>query len=359
MRKRISCLILSLGMLLSLTACGGSASSGSSSAAATTAAAAVTTAAAEKEASGTESASAEAGAAEDIAWPENPVQIVVGANAGGGIDTAARLIAKYMEKYLGQSFVVTNTSGGAGSIAANDVKNSKADGYTFLVAHEAILTNKIAGTTDFDYDGFDCGGIPFQVYTTCLLSKKYSSVSELVEAAGANPGSVKFGTELATNDTAIIAMMEEKFDVSFQLVDAGAVSDQIASMMGDHIDFMKAPVGLAKDYVASGDFHILAFFNEERNPDYPEVPTMAEEGVDFVVDKFFGCFFPQGTDPAIINKFSSTLEQICQDPDFQADAADVMYAVDYIAPADMPAYFEKCKVRLVEYQELLETHFSN
>lgn len=358
MRKRIGCLILSLGMLLSLGACGGSSSSGSAS---TTAAAteAAATAAAEKEEEKTEAAGAEAAATEDIAWPENPVQIVVGANAGGGIDTAARLIAKYMEKYLGQSFVVTNTSGGAGSIAANDVKNAKADGYTFLVAHEAILTNKIAGTTDFDYDGFDCGGIPLQVYTTCLLSKKYSSVSELVEAAKANPGAVKFGTELATNDTAIIAMMEEEFDVSFQLVDAGAVSDQIASMMGDHIDFMKAPVGLAKDYVASGDFHILAFFNEERNPDYPEVPTMAEEGVDFVVDKFFGCFFPPGTDPAIIDKFSSTLEQICQDPDFQADAADVMYAVDYTAPADMPAYFEKCKVRLVEYQELLETHFSN
>ena len=137
MRKRIGCLILSLGMLLSLGACGGSSSSGSAS---TTAAAteAAATAAAEKEEEKTEAAGAEAAATEDIAWPENPVQIVVGANAGGGIDTAARLIAKYMEKYLGQSFVVTNTSGGAGSIAANDVKNAKADGYTFLVAHEAI-----------------------------------------------------------------------------------------------------------------------------------------------------------------------------------------------------------------------------
>ena len=118
-------------------------------------------------------------------WPNAPVQIIVGANAGGGIDTAARLIAKYMEKYLVQSFVVTNTTGGAGSIAANDVKNSKADGYKFLVAHEAILTNKISGVTDFDYDGFDCGGIPFKVYTTCLLSKQYASVPELVEAAKA------------------------------------------------------------------------------------------------------------------------------------------------------------------------------
>lgn len=340
MKKRLVCFGMALCMLLSMTACGGTAASGS--AAASPAAAGST---------------AKTSATNTGAWPAGPVQIIVGANAGGGIDTAARLVAKYMEKYLGQSFVVTNTTGGAGSIAATNVKNAKPDGYTFLVAHEAILTNKIAGTTNFDYDAFECGGIPFKVYTTCLLSKKYSSVEDLVSAAKANPGTIKFGTELATNDTAIIAMMEDTYKTTFQLVDAGAVSDQIASMMGDHIDFMKTPVGLAKDYVASGDFHILAFFNETHNKDYPDVPTMKEKGVDFVVDKFFGCFFPRGTDKTIIEKFSSTLEQICKDPDFQADAADVMYAVDYVAPSAMPAYFESCKTRLVEYQKLLESHY--
>ena len=348
MKKRLVSLVLAGVMAMASLA-------GCSSGGSTQTAAAPTQAPAAEKDTATET---KAEAAGDTKWPEGPVQIIVGANAGGGIDTAARLIAKYMEKYLGQSFVVTNEAGGAGSIAATDVKNAKADGSTFLVAHEALLTNKISGTTDFDYDGFDCGGIPFKVYTTCLLSKNHSSVEELVEAAKAAPSTVKFGTELATNDTAIIAMMEEKEDVKFQLVDAGAVSDQIASMMGDHIDFMKAPVGLAKDYVASGDFKILAFFNEERNPDYPDVPTMKEGGVDFVVDKYFGCFFPKNTDPAIIEKFSKTLEEICKDPEFLSDAKDVSYAVDYVTPADMPAYFENCKVRLVDYQNLLETHFA-
>ena len=248
-------------------------------------------------------------------------------------------------------------AGGAGSIASTQVKDAKADGYTMLVCHEALLTNKISGVTEFDYDGFASGGIPFKVYTTCLLSKKYTTFDELKEAAKANPGAVKFGTELATNDTAIIAMMEQKFDLQYQLVDAGAVSDQIAAMMGDHIDFMKAPVGLVKDYVASGDFHLLAFFNEERNPDYPEVPTMKELDVDFVVDKFFFCGFPKDTDPAIIEKFTKALESVCQNPEFQADAKNVEYAVEYMAPADTDAYFEQCKVRLQEYQDILDSHY--
>lgn len=290
-------------------------------------------------------------------WPSQPVQLIVGANAGGGIDTAARLIAKYMTEYFGQSFVVTNMSGGAGSVASNYVRSQKADGYTLQVAHEAILTNKISGTTNFDYDGFALGGIPFKVFTTCLLSKEYSSVEELVAAAKANPGKIKFGTELATNDTAIIAMMEETYDAKFQLVDSGAVSDQIGSMMGGHIDFMKAPVGLVKDYVESGDFHLLAFFNEQRYENYPEVPTMTECGVPFVVDKYFGTFFTPGTDPAIIAKFTAALKDICAKPEFKADAEAVAYSVDYVAPEDEPAYFEACKVRLVDYQKLLESHY--
>ena len=76
---------------------------------------------------------AQASQAAETDWPKNPVQIIVGANAGGGIDTAARLIAKYMEKELGQPFVVSNVSGGAGSIAATQVKDAKPDGYTMLV----------------------------------------------------------------------------------------------------------------------------------------------------------------------------------------------------------------------------------
>ncbi|MBQ7645357.1 MAG: tripartite tricarboxylate transporter substrate binding protein [Spirochaetales bacterium] len=304
-------------------------------------------------AQGTQESAADAAAN----WPSQPVQVIVGANAGGGIDTAARLMCKYFTEFFGQSFVVTNMKGGAGSIASNYVRQQKPDGYTFQVAHEAILTNKISGTTDYDYDGFTLGGIPFKVYTTCLLSKNYKSIEELVAAAKANPGKIKFGTELATNDTAIIAMMEEYFDIKITLVDSGAVSDQIGSMMGDHIDFMKAPIGNVKDYVASGDFHVLAFFNENRNPDYPDVPTMAETGVNFIVDKYFGCFFTPGVDPAIIKKFTDAMQEICKNPDFQAEAAALYYTVDYVDPADEPAYFEDCKIRLVEYQKLLESHY--
>lgn len=288
-------------------------------------------------------------------WPKQPIQIYVGANPGGGIDTAARLMGKYLEKEIpGATFVVSNMAGGAGSIAARQVKNAKPDGYTMLVCHEALLTNKISEVTDFDYDGFDTGGLCLKVYSTCMLSRKFKTFDDLLAAAKKEPGRVRFGTEIATNDTAIIAMIEDEKDVQFQLIDVGAIPDQIAAMMGDHIDFMKAPVGLAKDYIASGEFNILGFFNEKRNPKFPDVPTMKEQGIDFVVDKFFYTGFPKGVDPAIIQKFTTALKAVAANPDFVKEAENIEYSVDYMTPDEIPAYFEDCKIRLKEYQDLLD-----
>jgi tripartite-type tricarboxylate transporter receptor subunit TctC len=292
-------------------------------------------------------------------WPEMPIQIMVGANAGGGIDTAARLMGKYLEKELGKPVVVSNMAGGAGSIAANKVKDSRPDGYTMLVCHEALLTNKIAGITEFDNDAFENGGIALKVYTTCLLSKKYKTFDEMINDSLANPGKVKFGTEAATNDTHIIAMMQKNLGTEIQIVDSGAISNQIASMMGGHIDFMKAPIGLAKDYVKTGEFNVLGFFNEKRNSSYPEVPTLAEKGVNFVVDKFFYCGFPEGTPQAIIDTFSSALQRVSQNPDFIAEANKLDYSVDYMAPGEISEFFEVVKVNLVKYQKMYDEVMGN
>ena len=291
----------------------------------------------------------------ETSWPSQPVQIYAGANPGGGIDTAARLLGKYLEKELGVPFVVSNMAGGAGSLASRQVQKSKADGYTMMVCHESLLTNKISGITDFDYDGFDIGGINIKVYTNCLLSRKYKTFDEMIEAARKEPGRLRFGTDIAgANDTAVIAMIEEVKGVQFQLIDAGAVSDQIPALMGDHIEFMKAPLGLVKDYVTSGEFHLIGFFNEERHPKFPDTPTMKELGVDYIIDKFFGCFFTKGTPKEVLAKFDQAMQKLARDPGFIADADRVEYTVDYVPQAEVPAYLEACKRRFDEYQKLMD-----
>ena len=149
MKKRAWGFILSVMMAASaLTGCSGGQKEAAGEAAAK--------AAESQENKDSEAAKETAGnepAAAETDWPKNPIQIIVGANAGGGIDTAARLIAKYMEKELGQSMVVSNVAGGAGSIASNQVKDSKSDGYTMLM-------RKVQMCGLLYYDPGDYGAIP-------------------------------------------------------------------------------------------------------------------------------------------------------------------------------------------------------
>ena len=81
---------------------------------------------------------------------------------------------------------------------------------------------------------------------------------------------------------------------------------------------------------------------------------MKEKGIDFVVDKFFFCGFPKGTDKAIIDKFTTALKVISENPEFIAEANNIDYSVEYVSPDDIPAYFEECKVRMQKYQDLLD-----
>ncbi len=104
--------------------------------------------------------------------------------------------------------------------------------------------------------------------------------------------------------------------MQYQLVDAGAVSDQIAAMMGDHIDFMKAPVGLVKDYVTSGDFHLLAFFNEQPTPITGD-SHHAGAGRGFCGGQVFLLRLSKGHGPAVIARFSEALKRVCENPDFR------------------------------------------
>ncbi len=343
--KKITAIFMALLMIFAFTAC----TAGETATSEPAAESAATQDTAEDTADTEETAMAE-----DIAWPEKPIQILVGYNAGGGVDTAARLFAKHLEPELDTTIVVTNISGGGGTIASRQAKDSDADGYTMFFTHEALQTSKLAGTVDYDHNEFENASVNMKVYTVGLYSQKYATMDELVAAAEANPGTIKFGVDMGTSEWAVVAAMEEHFGVQFQMVDAGAVSDQIPSVLGEHIDFMKAPVGLVKDYVTEGDFNILAFTSEERVESYPDVPTLNELGLEYVTQKYYGSFFPEGTDPAIVAKFDAAVKAVSENPEFIAEANALDITVDYLALDEIDPYFDECMSRYEGDIEIME-----
>lgn len=349
MRKtmKISAALLILAMVPALCACQGKTAAPETKAAETKAA---ETKAADSKAPESTAAVSESAVAE-TKWPERAVSIIVGANPGGGQDASARLYAKYLSKYTGQAFTVTNISGGSGSIASSQAKDSKPDGYTILMSHEAIENNKASGTVDFDYTSFDIGGIALTSKSQALITngKKFKTMDEMIEYAKANPGDIIAGTEWGGSSHQNLLSVEECLGIDLDIVDGGAVGERTAAMAGGHMDLQVASIGNVADYIKKGEFTALIMFNDSVIDAYSEYPCATDYGIDYVYNKFYGLFFPKGTDPAILAKCHDLVEQMAADPEFIAEAEALELIPDVIE--DEETYLDNTLKHLIEYNE--------
>lgn len=289
---------------------------------------------------------ATAGAA--IEWPARPVSIVVGATPGGGQDAAARLYGKYLQKYLGKPFPVVNMAGGGNTIASENVRSAQPDGYTMLLINENILSNKIAGTSEYAHEAFAFGGIGLVSKSVGMfsLTEKYKTFDEVIAAAKANPDTVINGTEIGTTTHQQIKAMEKQLGIQFQVVDVGTVGARLSALLGGHIDLAIMPLGNCKDYVATGDFTPLVMLNDDRVEKYKDYPIITDFGANVVSVKFFALFLPKDTDAEIVATLRNTVQKITQDPDFIKEAEAMDYVIQY---HDAREYLDKAYTVMANY----------
>lgn len=312
-----------MAMALSLAACGNSGSTTST----TAASAADTSAPANQEPSEAEettaadSGSSETAAAEmkETNWkPTTTISIVVPAGAGGGTDLSARMFAQYAKEVTGADFIVVNSNGAAGSVAANQVLGSAADGHTFLYGHALVNVANIAGVTDYNYTAFTLGTTfakspAQQLYVN---PDKYKSLDEFIEAAKAAPGQLKVCTEVGAYTYYEILAFEKAAGIDLDLVDVGSNSDKIAAMLSGQVDLMPGDYVNCKDYLDSGQFACIGAPIKERSSVISDIPTLNEQGVDLVYpDLDYSFYFPEGTAPEIIAWYENLVQQVLSDPD--------------------------------------------
>lgn len=284
----------------------------------------------------------------DTAWPERAVSIVVGANPGGGQDSLARLYAKYLTEATGQAFNVVNVTGGSGSIASTQVKDSDPDGYNMLLMHEALLNNKISGVVDYGADAFEFVGIDTISRSVGLVCNgtNFKNVDELVEYAKANPGAVVAATEWGGTTHQALLSLAEGLGIEISIVDGGSVGERISGIVGGIYDMTITPLGNVTDYVTNGSMIPILMFNDEVYDEYKDIPIGSDYNIDYVFDKFFALYFPKGTDENIVLKCRSMLKEISQKPEFQeaVEKMDLVIADEYIDDASaLDAISEKMR----------------
>ncbi len=298
------------------------------------------------------------GTGEDSAsYPSQPIQTIITANAGGGVDVTARITGKYAEEILGQSLVPVNVAGAGGATGAQQALDADADGYTVLYTTDAIITMHQMGMSEFDYTAFKPVGIHAEATNmTFVTSNEFQTFEEFVEYAKANPGELKFGVQTGTYSEQLAAMMWKDLGIEIQIIDIGTISDIVVALVGGHIDMAAGPMGNMADYVENGDFVAHGMLSQETNPDYAEIPTMYELGVNFHLPRFYLYLFEAEVSDEIVKTFADAIYEVSQNPDYQAEISEQAYTPRVMTMEETLTYIQETEEVYTTYQKTLEEY---
>ncbi len=254
------------------------------------------------------------------AWPAKPVRLVSPFPAGGGTDAFARPLAAQLSQQMGQQFIVDNRAGAGGTIGADHVAKSSADGYTFLVGavHHTIAVSVYAKLPyDLARDLIPVTMVA-SVPSVVVVHPKVpvNSIKELIAYAKANPGKLNFGS--AGNGTSH-HLAGELFKVltgsQMNHVPYKGAAPAMQDLLGGQVDLMFDGMGTSAPQIRGNKLRPLAVTTAARSPAFPEVPTMNEAGVpNYLVTTWYAIWAPAGTPPEIMNRLQAEVAKAMQAP---------------------------------------------
>ncbi|MBU3633045.1 tripartite tricarboxylate transporter substrate binding protein [Polynucleobacter sp. AP-Feld-500C-C5] len=254
-------------------------------------------------------------------FPTKPIRLIVGFAPGGGTDIVARAIAPKMSEILGQSVIVENKSGAAGTIAADQIAKSTPDGYTLLVGHSN--SNAIAPfvLTNVPYNpATDFTPITYLGYVPNVLVVKSSlpvnSVAQLISLAKANPGQMTYGSSgIGSTQHLAGALFGKIAGIQINHVPYKGSGQAIIDLLGGQItmNFDTLPPNLQQ--IKDGSLKALAISTPKRLSFLPNVPTFNEVGITgFDVTNWYSIMAPKGMDPVVVNKIDQAVKAAMADP---------------------------------------------
>lgn len=258
------------------------------------------------------------------AFPTKPIQIIVPVAAGGGTDLLARTLGQKVGELLGQPVVIENRLGAGGNIGVEAVVKAKPDGYTLLVSPGTIATN-VAVYRKLPYDLLkDLQTITLVGQTGSVLvvhpSVKATTLREFIDLAKASPGELNYGTAGMGSPQHLHAeFFNQLAGTKTNHIPYKGQSQAMNDLVGGQLAYMFSPVQNALPHIQQGRIRAITMAASQRNPNLPNVPSLAEggfKGVDLA--NWFAVYAPAGTPPAIVKKLNAAFVQVGNSPEMRA-----------------------------------------
>ena len=255
-------------------------------------------------------------------FPNKPITIYCGFEAGATTDLTARALAEEGQKILGVPVVVENKAGGGSTVAASLVASKKPDGYTLaVIASSALDTRHLM--LDVPYDPFkDFTFIQaYGNYVGGICVKKespFKTVNDLLEYARKNPGALSYSSSgIGANQQLAVEYLAKQANVKIKHVPFKGGAPACTALIGGHVDFT-AGAGIHLNYVKQGIFRMLAVTStDKRDPDFPDVPALKDLGYQDLPPQEYLLVGPKGLPDRIFKKLEAGFRQAAYSPEFQ------------------------------------------
>ena len=268
------------------------------------------------------------GPASALDYPTRPVRWVVPYPPGGTTDVLARIMAQWLSEKMGEQFIIENKPGGGNNIGTEYVVKAQPDGYTMLLVNPANGINATLYTNlpfDLIRDIAPVAGLvrtPNVMEVTNSLPAK--TVTEFIAYCKANPGKINMASSGSGTSVHLSGEMFKLMTgcdmVHVPYKGAGpALVDLIAGQVHVLFDNLPSSVG----HIKAGTIRALAVTSAEREPSFPDLPTVGDTVRGYEATAWFGIGMPKGTPREIIDKVNAEVNRALADPKMRARLAEL------------------------------------
>ena len=257
------------------------------------------------------------------AWPNKPVRLVVGFAAGGNTDVVARVLAARMQDMLGQPVIVENKTGLGGVLATDFVAKAPPDGYTLLMQSTGPHAISPFLLAKIPYDPVaDLAPVSNVAFNALVMmahpALPVKSVREFIDHAKQNPGKLNFGSSGIGSTTHLSGeILKSMAGVDLVHVAFRGGSQAIVALLSGETQFMFANLSDALPQMKAGKLRALGVTSAKRQPQAPDLPTLAESGLaGFDVAPWNGIVAPGRTPPEVISLVAAAIQRIAREPAF-------------------------------------------
>ena len=283
------------------------------------------------------------------AYPARPLRMIVPFAPGGASDFVGRIIQPAMNDQLKQQVVVDNRGGAAGNIGVEVVVRATPDGYTFLLGNVGTMAINPNYYTKFPFRPLkdlvpitQVVDVPGSFVVHPSLPTK--SVKEMIAHLKANPGKLNYGAPApsSANNLEMVMFLNATGTNAVQIAYKGGAGPAMIGLLGNEVQMMFVTFSSAVNFAKQGRVRMLGVISPDRNPAYPEIPTMREQGLDMVVGSWQGLFVPKGTPQPVVNRLYKVGIEMMKDPLVIKRLTDGgVTIVTSKSPADFVAFVQK------------------